>query len=71
MTSFTNTPVCTRCSNGYESDVHLFTACTATQELRIRWNITDLGGLYLADTNLDVLRNYAEFTIDVGIVPEW
>jgi hypothetical protein len=71
MTSLTSSPVCTKCGNGYESDVHLFTACTATQELRNRWGVTDLGGLYLNTTSMSVLRNYAEFAIEVGIVPEW
>jgi hypothetical protein len=71
MTSFSNTPVCSRCNAGYESDVHLFTNCTETQEQRDMWSITDLNALYEDDADMHVLRNYARFAIEIGIVPEW
>jgi hypothetical protein len=71
MTSYTNTPICGRCNDGYESDTHLFTNCIGTQQQRNKWGVTDLTMLYESNTSMQVLKSYAAFAIDIAIVPEW
>ena len=69
MCSTANTPVCKRCNIGYASDTHLFTRCTQTIKERSKWNIKDISELYKDDPDVSILKNYAEFAIDIGIVP--
>lgn len=70
MCSSANTPICKRCNIGYASDTHLFTRCTQTTKERSKWSIQDLSELYKEDPDISILRSYAEFAIDIGIVPQ-
>ena len=63
-------PICRYCTNGLESDSHIFQYCDKFKELRNKFQITGIHEDVFTDTgNTCVLRKHAQFAIQAGIVP--
>ena len=67
MTGSTTFPICTRCDQNLESDHHLFTDCSGTQSLRLKYAIQGTDPVFNNNTSIDILKNYALFTIEIGL----
>ena len=64
----TPVPICPMCNDGLASDVHLFTVCPAVAEKRAIHGITGIDEIFSPDPDLEILRSYADFALDIGIV---
>ena len=69
MCSRSITPICTRCSQNLASDIHIFTDCAATEQLRNKYSINGLLPIYQQHLDLSELERYADFALEAELIP--
>ena len=66
----TQATVCDKCKEGLASDTHFFQTCTSQENLRQKHNINGLWQVFTNDNDINVITNYANFTIEAKLLPE-